>query len=171
MSKRTDNLVTRDDPYRQLVTIFKSIDANLAEIKSGSQRISGRSGMLPYTTQNGSGWDLTGSVPASTTGVRQISIQMTFTGDGTQKAPFVNPFLDVFVNGTAPSNRLSPLAFNTASSAPQLSGFLGIDKTYYTNNYTRVWNTTIAYVDAFTYNIKGYAKGSSRGSLTVVRLP
>lgn len=146
-----------DDAIKNVVTVGR-------EMKN-RQKFSARSGLLGYLTETNNQWDLHNTLSGNGT----IVITMTFTGDGSQLYPFIQPYADLFFGGTSDSNRPSNISFEwqSGTNSANLGNYLLYDTTYAADKLIYSWITTVNYSGTFDYYFKGYAVGSCKGTLTV----
>lgn len=162
----------------QLFTTLRQVQLDFNEIKN-RQPTSGRSGILGYLSQTLSEWDLieTVSSPSPSFGY-SATFEITFTADGSQRYPIINPFADVLLSSPLdptprkaqynPSNGF--LSWTDGTNGVTFSGFLQADPSNKSSLYTYKWTIYMSYFGSnITYRLKAFTRGTSRGTLQVLR--
>jgi hypothetical protein len=154
-------------PEKQTEAAIKDIVTVGREFKN-RQKFSAKSGLLGYLTESADQWDLHETLSGNGT----IIITVTFTGDGSQKYPFIQPYADLFFGGTSDSNRPDDVSLEWVSgmNLAILGDFLLFDTTYASDELVYAWITIVNYSGTFDYYLKAYAMGSSLGTLSVTRI-
>lgn len=159
----------------QLQETLRQLQIDFNEIKN-RQPTSGKSGVLGYTSQTNNAWDASGALqsPAPNYGL-SIGFLITYTADGSQPYPIVNPFADLqFRSASDPTWRtmeynaggwLSWTDNNGASATA--SPYLREEEGYEGNQLVTKWITYISYFGTLEYRLKAFTRGSSRGNIEV----
>lgn len=159
----------------QLNETLRQLQIDFNEIKN-RQPTSGKSGVLGYTSQTNNTWDKSGTLqsPEPNFGL-SIGFEITYTADGSQPYPIVNPFADLqFRSASDPTWRtmeynaagwLSWTDNNGASATAtnylrEVEGFEG-------NQLVTKWTMYISYFGSLEYRLKAFTRGSSRGNIAV----
>lgn len=153
----------------KLIAELLSLARDVDELKN-RQRTSGRSGVLSYTSNTANTWDLTGSVTGAT--VQTLEFTMTYIGNGSQQYPVINPYLDLFINGTDEAHRLpldETLLDTGGGNIAIYAQNLLIDTSTLSDPLVTRWITQIRVSGNITYYIKAYGVGTSHGTVGVVR--
>lgn len=160
-----------------LMRALHTLRIDFDEIKN-RQPTSGKSGVLAYLSQSLSTYDYEATLtsPATNYGL-SATFELTFTGDGSQKHPIVNPFLDMLVSSSIQPTPSRPM-YNAAAGWLQWSdgtnlltvyGYLISDKSKLTSQLESKWVTYISYYGSVNFKAKAFTKGTSRGSVSLVR--
>lgn len=146
---------------------LRQLRTDVDELRN-QQRLSGRSGVIGYTIQNDVVFDLEETVTDT-----DVTLKLTFTGDGSQLFPVANPSLDIFLGGTGEDQRMDQVFQRVEAGddfALLISRFLVEDKTMLQDETRLAWTVSFQVVGTMTYYAKGYAVGTSPGTVTVERL-
>ncbi len=160
----------------QLFEQLRILGIDFTELKN-RQPTSGKSGVLAYLSQTNTTWDYNEAIASpSTTYGYSAGFTITYTGDGSQQYPIVNPFADLMF-----SSSLSPtpsratygvdglLRWTDGTNYIVVDNFLLYDKTTVSSQLVTKWRIDFSYFGSVTYYLKAYTRGSSRGSISVVR--
>lgn len=160
----------------QLFEQLRILDIDFTELKN-RQPTSGKSGVLAYLSQTNNTWDLSEAIASpSTTYGYSAGFTITYTGDGSQQYPIVNPFADLmFSSSISPTpsratyNAAGLLQWSDGTNGVVVNSFLRFDNTTLSNQLVTKWTIDFTYYGSLTYYLKAYTRGSSRGSIGVVR--
>lgn len=160
----------------QLFERLRVLKIDFDELKN-RQPTSGKSGVLAYLSQTNNTWDYTENIASpSTTYGYSAGFTITYTGDGSQQYPIVNPFADLlFSSSIDPTPRRVAynangfLQWSDGTNGAVVNTFLRLDSTTVNNQLVTKWTIDFSYYGTMTYYLKAYTRGSSRGSITVVR--
>ncbi len=157
--KRTDNL--QENKATQMV---KQLITDVTAFKS-TERISGRSGLLGYSTQSGSTWDLTGTVGSDSDSTKRVTLfNAVFTGDGSQVVTMANVTLLIYVDGTDTAHQLTPQTPTWTDGTHTASiQYQSLD--VFRNVYTQPVQLTTT--KSITYYFKALATASCPGTISV----
>jgi hypothetical protein len=152
-------------PQNALVTTIRQLQTEITALKE-RQRISGQSGVLSYTSQTTGTWDATGTVGTDAdTYYNSTTFTVAWVGDGSQAIAFANVAFSLFVNGTDSAHQLTPQTHSWTDGTRQAAvSYLG--ETLISHHTYEVQFGLIT-LKAITYYVKGYAVGSSPGTVTV----
>jgi hypothetical protein len=140
VSSRLDN--TQDNGT---ITEIKSLQADIAELKS-RQSVGHGSVTHGYIGQSPNAFDVSAyAIPANTT----HSFWITFTGDGSQPAPYGVQFSAVYNNGTDAAHRLSDYVMYDSTN------------TYYNWGLSSAGGTPSAPTLTWFVNVNAGASGAS----------
>lgn len=159
----------------QLTETLRQLQIDFNEIKN-RQPTSGRSGVLGYTSQTNNTWDASGVLqsPSSNQGL-SIGFIITFTADGSQPYPIINPFADLqFRSASHPTwetmeyNNAGWLQWtdnngNSATANAYLTENVGFEG----NPLVYQWRIYVGYFGRVEYRLKAFTRGTSRGNITV----
>lgn len=171
---RTDFLA--EDRFTEFID---SLQKDAAEFK-GNQFASGASGRLGYLVQTANTWDATATVAGS----GDVNFTISFTGDGTQSAPFAQFLFDLFIDvPNDEGHRISHIQdfYDDGINVAVID--TGTDNDDYPSHDEIVdgtarrvmleagnqmkWRIVLSYSGAITYYFKAYVISSDRGTLTV----
>jgi hypothetical protein len=160
MNKRLANL-----PQNYLITSLRGIQTALNAFKQ-SQRISGRSGVLSYLTENEAPWDATATVGSNTDTDPVITdFTVTWVGDGSQDIAFANVSFSCFTNGTDSAHELTPNNPTWTDGTRTASiTYLGTTRI---SHHTYEVQFSLSTLKEVTYYVKSFTQGSCPGILTV----
>lgn len=168
MSFRPDKV-----PNQAFIARLKEARDTLNELKN-RQFTSGRSGISAYTSQTANTWDFQGTISTGSpsSGFDTVYI-LTFAGDGSQQYPMINPFMNVYVGASSPSNRLVPTpagrSWTDGTNTAVLGSLLVSDTTLLTDPLRLRWTTVVSVYGTVAVYLKAYADGTSPGTIAVVR--
>lgn len=147
--------------------LIRRIAAFNTELKSRQQQ-TGKGGLLGYLTQTSASWDLNEGLSGGET----VEIEIVFAGDGTQRYPVMQPYVDIFFGGTAESNRPNDVtgSWTDGLNGAVLGDYLKFDTAYSASDYEYRWTIVFGSFGTLDYYLKAYAVGSSPGTITVTRV-
>lgn len=160
----------------QLFEQLRILGIDFTELKN-RQPTSGKSGVLAYLSQTNNTWDLSEAIASpSTTYGYSAGFTITYTGDGSQQYPIVNPFADLmFSSSISPTpsratyNAAGWLQWSDGTNSVVVSSFLRFGGATPGSQLVAGWAIDFMYYGSLTYYLKAYTRGSSRGSIGVVR--
>jgi hypothetical protein len=124
--------------------------------------------VIGYTIGSDGAFDLEQTVTDT-----DVTLKLTFTSDGSQQFPVANPYLDLFIGGTTEDQRMDQVYQRVeqgANFALLISRFLVEDKTLLRDETRLAWTVSFQVVGTMTYHARGYAVGTSPGSVTLERV-
>lgn len=162
-------------PGRAVETALRTMAVVAQEIKA-PQRKSGLSGIRGYPVVSANTWDASGSMGASGIGA-SYKFLVTLTGNGDQEWPVAVPSVDVFLNGTAESNRVPAdvlaggrILLVDANTTIDFDNFGTIDpEALDTENVLR-WIISGWIYGSLTYYLKARINSSCPGTVTITRV-
>lgn len=159
----------------QLTETLRQLQIDFNEIKN-RQPTSGKSGVLGYTSQTDNEWDKSGTLtsPAPNMGL-SIGFEITYTADGSQPYPIVNPFADLqFRSASHPTwetmeyNEVGWLQWTDGNgNSATANAYLTENEGFEGNQLVYQWRIYVGYFGSLEYRLKAFTRGSSRGSITV----
>lgn len=161
----------------QLFTTLRQVQLDFNEIKN-RQPTSGRSGVLGYLSQTNNTWDKTEALASpSTTFGYSAEFEITFVADGSQKYPIINPFADIyFTSAIDPVPRKATynpysgfLNWTDGTNGVTFNAYLDGLSTNAASQNTYKWRVSFSYFGSMTYYLKAFTRGTSRGTINVVR--
>lgn len=166
-------------PENQLVRSLRQAGRLGQELKA-RQRLSSVGGQLNYLVETDDTWDLIEAVTYNPMNPF-IQLRITYTGDGTQKFPAVQPYIDLRINGTADSNKVRYLnepPFSGAlgwvdegvTTGATLAGGLRPDPAYFEDEDVQRWTLLIQTYGDITCYAKVQAMASCDGTVEIERL-
>jgi hypothetical protein len=161
----------------QLFETLRILLLDFNEIKN-RQPTSGRSGVLGYLSQTNDTWDKTETLssPALNYGL-SAEFEITYVADGSQNYPIVNPFAEVLfssaIQPTPTKAEYHPqsgfLQWTDGTNSAQFNAFLDPVTGNAASANTYKWRVSFSYFGTITYFLKAFTRGTSRGTITVVR--
>lgn len=161
----------------QLFETLRQLHIDFNEIKN-RQPTSGRSGVLGYLSQTNNTWDKTEAIASPSTSFGySAEFEITFTADGSQKYPIMNPFVDIyFTSALDPVPRKATynpysgfLNWTDGTNGATFNAYLEGVSTNAASQTTYKWRVSFSYFGSMTYYLKAFTRGSSRGTINVVR--
>ena len=161
----------------QLFETLRVLQLDFNEIKN-RQPTSGRSGVLGYLSKTNNTWDLTQAIASPSTSFGySASFEITFIADGSQKYPIMNPFVDIyFTSAIDPTPRKATydpnsgfLRWSDGTNGVIFNGYLQPVAANMASQTTYKWTVDFSYFGSMTYFLKAFTRGSSRGTISVVR--
>lgn len=167
-------------PQFQAERALKHAGKTQVEVKA-RQRTSGRSGQLNYLVENSVDFDLVDALPPlSSPHIDGFKYELTFTSESSW--PIVSPVYEMYVNGTAESNRVKPDNMGTprwqaspgSNNQLWLDAFGGNDLAVDTSTLEEEkrlrWIMEGYYSGTLTVRLKIFLYASSPGTLIVRRV-
>lgn len=145
------------------------------ELKS-RQRTTGQGGQLGYRIESTADWDYTLTLPTTPPYTAQYAeFRITFTGDGSQQFPIVQPATDIRVNGTGEANRLQlgsngRYMYSNSGNVVQEYYLDSPDPSSFESPTTLSWIIALEYMGAVTLRMKARGAGSSPGEWSIARI-
>lgn len=168
-------LIRRIPGEQSLVGAIRGV-ADTSRQFNSRQRISGRGGQLGYVIESDDEWDLVETFPTTPAFTAlPAEYRLTFTGDGSQKYPIVQPATDIRVNGTGEANKLS-LNFNgrywyvDGSNIVQEYYIDEPDAADFESENKLSWLIALEYSGSITLRMKARGRGSSNGTWSIERI-
>lgn len=129
--------------------------------------------MLGFATTSQESYDYVETIGTDSSPVGQgVILLVTFTGNQTQRNPFVSPFIGIWCNGTGESNKLTMATrswSDTSGRSVGIDRYLEFDKSTLNQPFTRRWRVQLAVFKQVTIRAKATVQGTTGGTVSVVR--
>ncbi|MCT2076060.1 hypothetical protein [Dietzia cinnamea] len=142
---------------------MEQIDRNIEEFTS-RQALSGASGLRAYASENpGLDFEQVVTSPSPTFG-RSVAFTANWQADGSQRYPFVSPFVNVYANG----QKLDPRTWrwSDGTNSVVVQTLLAMDGMNLETPYSRRWYSEAVVFGTVTLAFKFKLFGTSPGVVT-----